>query len=82
LANKYKGRASFFVIAMNGYDLQMPSGQLDALIEQYHLPYPMILDTNHTLAEHFNAKVTPQTFVLDPAGNVVFDGMPDVVWMG
>jgi hypothetical protein len=38
---------------------------------------PVILDTTHAIAERFNAKVTPQTVILDPAGNVVFDGMPD-----
>jgi hypothetical protein len=77
LANKYNGRVYFFAIASNGYDLQMPRGQLDALIAQHHLPYPVLLDPTHALAEHFGAKVTPQTFVLDPEGNIVFDGMPD-----
>jgi hypothetical protein len=77
LANEYKGRVSFYAIASNGYDLQMPRKQLDSLIAQHHLPYPVFLDTTHAIAEHFNAKVTPQTIVLDPEGNVVFDGMPN-----
>ena len=77
LAQKYKGKVSFYAIATNGYDLQLPRKQLDYDIVQHHLPYPVLLDVNHTFAKYFDAKITPQTFVLDPAGHVVFDGMPD-----
>ena len=77
LARKYRGRVSFVAVASDGYDLAMPRAQLDALITEHHLPYPVILDTTHRLALTYRARVTPQTIVLDPAGNVVFDGMPD-----
>jgi peroxiredoxin len=77
LANKYKGRVSFFAVASDGWDLTMPRPKLLAQINSHYLPYPVLLDTQHTIARTLHAKVTPQTFVLDPEGRVVFHGMPD-----
>jgi hypothetical protein len=77
LALKYRGRVSFTAVASNEFDLAMPHNQLLGLIAQHHLPFATITDTDHTIAKYLNATITPQTFVLDPAGNVVFDGMPD-----
>ena len=37
LADKYKGKVSFYAIATNGFDLQMRK-QLDFDIAQHHLP--------------------------------------------
>ena len=75
LARKYRGRVSFTAVASDGYDLAMPRAELDGLIAEHHLPYPVVLDTAHRLALKYRALVTPQTVVLDPAGKVVFDGM-------
>jgi hypothetical protein len=77
LARKYKGRVSFFAVASDGWDLSLPRPKLLAQIAVHHLPYPVLLDTHHTIAIALHAKVTPQTFVLDPQGRVVFHGMPD-----
>ena len=77
LAMKYAGKVSFYAVATNGYDLQMPRRQLAYDIAQRHLPYPVLIDKDHSIAQYFDAKITPQTFVIDPAGHVVFDGMPD-----
>jgi peroxiredoxin len=77
LAEKYQGRVAFFAVASDGWDLTMPRPKLLAQIASHHLPYPVLLDTQHTIAQTLHAKVTPQTFVLDPQGRVVFHGMPD-----
>ena len=77
LAEKYKGKVSFFAVATNGYGLQLPRKQLNSDIVQHHLPDPVLLDTDHSIAKNFDAKVTPQTFVIDPAEHIVFNGMPD-----
>jgi peroxiredoxin len=77
LANKYKGRVSFFAVASDGWDLTMTRPKFLAQFNAHHLPYPVLLDTQHTLARTLHAKVTPQTFVMDPQGRVVFHGMPD-----
>lgn len=77
LAQKYKGRVSFFAVASDGWDLSLPRKALLAQIASHHLPYPLLLDMHHTIALALHAKVTPQTFVLNPQGHVVFHGMPD-----
>jgi peroxiredoxin len=77
LAHKYQGRVSFFAVASDGWDLSLPRPQLLAQIKAHRLPYPVLLDTDHRIAQALHAKVTPQTFVLDPQGRVVFRGMPD-----
>jgi peroxiredoxin len=77
LANMYKSRVSFFAVASDGWDLAMPRPKMLTQIASHHLPYPVLLDTQHTIARTLHAKVTPQTFVLDPEGRVVFHGMPD-----
>ena len=77
LANKYRGRVGFFAVASDGWDLTLPRPQLMAQIKAHRLPYPVLLDNTHQIAKSLGAKVTPQTFVLDPQGRVVFAGMPD-----
>lgn len=77
LAQKYRDRVSFFAVASNGWDLTMPRPDLRAQIKAHRLPYPVLLDTRHAVALALHAHVTPQTFVLDPQGRVVFAGMPD-----
>jgi peroxiredoxin len=77
LANKYAGRVSFYAVASDGWELGMTHAQLAGLIAQHHLPYAVLVDRDHSVAKALGAKVTPQTFVIDPSGNIVFDGMPD-----
>ena len=77
LAEEYRGRVAFFAVASDGWDLAMPRRQLLAGIAARRLPYPVLLDTTHSVALGLGARVTPQTFVLDPQGRVVFRGMPD-----
>jgi len=77
LAQKYKGRVSFYAVASDGYDLNLPIADFEKQAAQHHLPYTLLRDTTHQIAKYLNAKVTPETFLLDPQGNVVFAGMPD-----
>ncbi len=77
LAEKYRGKVAFFAIASDGWDLNKSPTELQTDIKMHHLPYPVLLDTSHQVAETLNAKVTPETFVLDPQGDIVFQGMPD-----
>jgi peroxiredoxin len=77
LAKKYSGKVAFFAVASDGWDLNQPRKTLLAQIAAHHLPYPVLLDTTHSIAKALHAQVTPQTFVLDPQGRIVFRGMPD-----
>lgn len=77
LAKKYKGKVSFFAVASCGYDLHQTRPKLRQTIAARHLPFPVLLDPSHKVAQALGAKVTPQAFLLDPEGRVVFSGMPD-----
>jgi peroxiredoxin len=77
LAKKYNGKIAFYAVATNGFDLSLPHKQLNNAIAAHNLPFPVLLDKDHSIAKYFDAKITPQTFVLDPAGHIVFRGMPD-----
>lgn len=77
LAKKYKGKVSFFAVASCGYDLKQPRARLKGTIASHRLPFSVLLDPSHKVVQALGAKVTPQAFLLDPAGRVVFSGMPD-----
>jgi peroxiredoxin len=76
LAAKYKGKVAFYGVVSGSYDLTRRD-DLQKNIAARKLPYPVLLDKDHSIAKALNAKVTPQTFVIDPKGKVVFSGMPD-----
>ncbi|HVK03311.1 MAG TPA: redoxin domain-containing protein [Armatimonadaceae bacterium] len=40
-------------------------------------PYPILLDPGHKMADLLKARNTPQTYVFDPSGKLVFVGNPD-----
>lgn len=77
LARKYKGMVSFYAVAADRFDLDMPRAQIQSSITAHHLPFPVLLDPQHKVAQSLGAVVTPQAFLLDPQGRVVFSGIPD-----
>jgi hypothetical protein len=77
LAEKYRGEVAFYAVATSGFDLALPRKQVNSDTAAHNLPFPVLLDKDHSIAKYFDAKITPQTFVLDPAGHIVFSGMPD-----
>ncbi len=77
LARRYHGRVAFYAVASNSYDLKLPYDQFAHQVREHTLPFPVLRDDNHLIAKALGARVTPQAFLLDPAGKVVFSGMPD-----
>ena len=77
LSHHYQGKVSFYAVASNGYDLALPPEQLAHQAQSHHLPFALLLDKSHLVARFLDAKVTPQAFLLDPQGHVVFAGIPD-----
>jgi peroxiredoxin len=77
LEKKYHGKVAFYGIVSGRYDLEMSSQDLAKEVLHRHLPYSVLLDKDHSVALALNARVTPQTFVLDPDNRVVFAGMAD-----
>ena len=80
LAHKYKGQVTFFAVASNATDLAADRTGLISNIGLHHLPYPVLLDPHHAVADALEAKVTPQAFLIAPDGHVVFQGAPDDSW--
>jgi len=44
---------------------------------EYQIPYPALLDPNHTLALATGARSTPEAVILSPAGEVLYRGRVD-----
>lgn len=78
LAQKYKGRVQFFAVASNAADLSSDRKILAQNASFHHLPYPVVLDK--TAAAALGARTTPQTFLISPSGQIVFNGPPDDSW--
>jgi peroxiredoxin len=77
LAEKYGAKVAFYGVVSGKYELGMNRDDLKSLIQERHLPFPILLDPDHTVAAALNAQVTPQTFLLVPSNHIVFSGMPD-----
>jgi len=45
------------------------------LIEGLDLELPLLWDEEHVIAEHYSLKALPATFVLDPAGEVIYESL-------
>jgi hypothetical protein len=41
-------------------------------------PYPIVVDNHHRFANDLQATHTPETFLIDPRGRIIFHGDPDV----
>lgn len=77
LAEKYKGRVAFYAITSGQYDLHLPRPALLKDIRAHHLPYPVVLDRGGHIARALGAQITPQTFLINPQGQILFNGVPD-----
>ena len=77
LSRKLKSNVSFFAVASDGYDLAHSHDWISHQAIGHHLPFPVLLDSEHLVAKALGARVTPQAFLLDPQNRVVFAGLPD-----
>jgi peroxiredoxin len=64
----------FFVVNSNREDT-LAKVQADARQKGY--PFPAVKDSGTALADRLGARVTPETIILDPAGNVRYRGRVD-----
>jgi hypothetical protein len=51
--------------------------EIKAFALKYKVEIPFILDPEYRLASYFNAEVTPEVFVLDSSGKLVYQGLID-----
>ena len=77
LAEKYQDKVAFYAVESNVPDLAGDRQVLMANIGIHHLPYPVLLDINHVIADALKAVSTPQTFLISPDNKIVFQGAPD-----
>jgi len=77
LSKKYLGKVAFYAIESNTPDITGNRQVLTANIAIHHLPYAVLLDPGHVVADLLKAASTPQTFLINPDNQVVFQGAPD-----
>lgn len=51
--------------------------EIDLFIRQYDLQIPVLLDPNKELADLLRPTVTPEAFVIDKAGSIIYSGAID-----
>lgn len=51
--------------------------ELQVFRDEHKLHFPMLLDPEFVLTKQLNATITPQAFLLDRQGNVLYHGMID-----
>ena len=83
LARKYARRVAFYAVAANRLDLAEARADHPNFlgnVETHGLPYAVVLDPKGAVAASLGAAVTPQTFLIDPTGRILFNGSPDDSW--
>ena len=71
LADKYGGKVVW--LAINTTSSATPADNA-AWISQYSLPYPILSDSDGTVAKTYGAKTTPHMFIIDRQGKLVYRG--------
>jgi peroxiredoxin/mono/diheme cytochrome c family protein len=64
----------FLAINANSHDTVT---RLAAHTKEYALPFPVLKDPANTVADQFGAQRTPEAFVLDPEGGIMYQGRID-----
>jgi len=54
-----------------------PDSEIISYREKFQLQFPFLLDPEFVLRENLNASVTPQAYLIDDKGNVLYHGMID-----
>ena len=63
-------------LAINSNSQDTP-GQIKGHAKEYKLELPVLKDTANVVADKFGAKRTPETFILSPGGDVLYQGRID-----
>ncbi len=74
IAADYSSKASIYGIDSNKTE---PIDQIKKVIAERNLNYPILLDPGNKIADQFGAVTTPHIFIIDPAGNLAYEGAVD-----
>lgn len=58
-------------------DPDLDQAKLDETISEFDVQFPVVLDTGLTMAKAYGASVTPQVFLYNSAGALVYSGAVD-----
>lgn len=75
LYKKYKEKSIRFVGVFPNY--YVTQKDMDEFKKTYTIPFDLILDSNGDLTKKFNATITPEVFVENELGQVVYSGRID-----
>jgi peroxiredoxin len=75
LAKTYADKNVQF-LAVNSNSNDAPA-QIAGHAQKNHLPFPVLRDAANGVADQFGAKRTPEAFVLDPDGHIMYQGRID-----
>ncbi|HVK06525.1 MAG TPA: redoxin domain-containing protein [Armatimonadaceae bacterium] len=75
LSEQYAARGVQFIGVNSNSREAVP--EIAAHARQNDLAFPILKDADNAIADRFEAKVTPEAFVLDAKGNLVFHGAID-----
>lgn len=76
LSIEYANSNTFFYIVFPGKFYPRP--QIEAFIEKYLLPSEMVIyDPDHLFKKYFSATITPEAFLTDVTGTILYQGAID-----
>lgn len=75
LHKEYSGRGVQF-LGINSNRQDTPD-RVARHARKYQIPFPVLKDPNNTVADQFGAKRTPEAFVIDSGGKILFQGRID-----
>ncbi len=75
MSKAYAGKGVQF-LAVNSNSNDTPS-QIAGHAQKNHLPFPVLRDPANVVADQFGAKRTPEAFILDAEGRVMYQGRID-----
>ncbi len=62
-------------------DPTVTKSQAEAHAREYSLAVPVVLDPEHQWVDRLKAKITPEAFVLDPSGKILYRGRIDDTYL-
>jgi len=75
LAKEFNANGISFYGVFSGVGITKET--MDSFAATYHLSFPVMLDADSKIADFFGATATPQAFLTDPRGQVLYKGAID-----
>jgi len=75
LASAYAEKGIVFLGVDSNKNLEPAA--IQAYMDETKIPYPILKDTGNVLADAVGARVTPEIYIMDQEGKLVYHGAPD-----